>query len=133
MNCRTVIWGSVATVGIVLIAAGITLTQIGPGIVEDLVHEKLSLMDETSDGYKYFVSIKSCFEKISYFVQITPPIPVKANFTFFEVTNPDVLSNGGVPDLRGEQAEKILIQFTYKSNSQRGALTCLQSTERRGT
>jgi len=85
MKCRTVIWGSVATLGIVLIAAGITLTQIGPGIVEDLVHEKLSLMDETSDGYKYF---------------ITPPIPVKANFTFFEVTNPDVLSNGGVPDLR---------------------------------
>ena len=59
MKCRTVIWGSVATVGIILVAVGITLTQIGPGIVEDLVHEKLSLMDETSDGYKYFVSICS--------------------------------------------------------------------------
>ena len=56
MNCRTVIWGSVATLGVILIAAGITLTQIGDGIVEDLVHQKLSLTDETSDGYKYFVS-----------------------------------------------------------------------------
>ena len=57
MKCRTVIWGSVATLGIILVAAGITLTQIGPGIVEELVHEKLSLLDETSDGYQYFVSI----------------------------------------------------------------------------
>ena len=57
MKCRTVIWGSVATFGIILVAAGITLTQVGPGIVEDLVHEKLSLFDENSDGYKYFVSI----------------------------------------------------------------------------
>ena len=59
MNCRTVIWGSLATVGLILVAVGITLTQIGPGIVEDLVHDKLSLMDENSDGYKYFVSILS--------------------------------------------------------------------------
>ena len=59
MNCRTVIWGSLATVGLILVAVGITLTQIGPGIVEDLVHDKLSLMDENSDGYKYFVSIFS--------------------------------------------------------------------------
>ena len=57
MKCRTVIWGSVATLGIILVAAGITLTQIGPDIVEELVHEKLSLLDETSDGYQYFVSI----------------------------------------------------------------------------
>ena len=57
MNCRTVIWGSVATLGLILIAGGITLTQIGSDIVETLVHDKLSLMDETSDGYKYFVSI----------------------------------------------------------------------------
>ena len=56
MNCRRGIWGSVATLGVILIAAGITLTQIGDGIVEDLVHQKLSLTDETSDGYKYFVS-----------------------------------------------------------------------------
>ena len=61
MKCRMVIWGSVATLGVVLIAGGITLTQVGPGIVEDLVHEKLSLFDENSDGYKYFVSIYSCF------------------------------------------------------------------------
>ena len=61
MKCRTVIWGSVATLGVVLVAAGIALTQVGPGIVEELVHEKLSLFDETSDGYKYFVSIYSCF------------------------------------------------------------------------
>ena len=59
MNCRTVIWGSLATVGLILVAVGITLTQIGPGIVEDLVHDKLSLMDKNSDGYKYFVSIFS--------------------------------------------------------------------------
>merc|ERR1712212_89749 len=85
MNCRTVIWGSVATVGIILVAVGITLTQIGPGIVEDLVHEKLSLMDETSDGYKYF---------------ITPPISVKANFTFFEVTNKDAFYAGATPNLQ---------------------------------
>ena len=56
MNCRRVIWGSVATLGVILIAAGITLTQIGDGLVEDIVHGKLSLTDETSDGYKYFVS-----------------------------------------------------------------------------
>ena len=68
MKCRTVIWGSVATVGIVLIAAGIALTQIGSDIVEDLVHEKLSLMDETSDGYKYFVRIKSFLNKIILFL-----------------------------------------------------------------
>ena len=56
MNCRAVIWGSLATLGIILIAAGVALTQLGAGIVEDLVLEKLSLFDEESDGYKYFVS-----------------------------------------------------------------------------
>ena len=51
MNCRTVIWGSVAIIG-VLIAAGNTVTPIG----EDSVHKKVSLTDETSDMYRSFVS-----------------------------------------------------------------------------
>jgi len=103
MNCRTVIWGSVATLGVILIAAGITLTQIGDGIVEDLVHQKLSLTDETSDGYKYF---------------ITPPVPVKANFTFFEVTNPDDVTSGGVPNLR-ERGPYVFTEHREKRNINR--------------
>jgi len=101
MKCRTVIWSSVATVGIILVAVGITLTQIGPGIVEDLVHEKLSLMDETSDGYKYF---------------ITPPVAVKVNFTFFEVTNPDDVSSGrNKPNLQ-EKGPYVFIEHREKRN-----------------
>ena len=56
MNCRVVIWGSLAALGVILIAGGVTLTQIGGDLVEDIIHEKLSLFDEESDGYKYFVS-----------------------------------------------------------------------------
>ena len=105
MNCRRVIRGSVATLGVILIAAGITLTQIGDGLVEDIVHGKLSLTDETSDGYKYFVSNHFWPLKNYPFIplaQITPPVPVKANFTFFEVTNPEDVSSGGIPNLRGD-------------------------------
>jgi len=100
MKCRTVIWGSVATFGIILVAAGITLTQVGPGIVEDLVHEKLSLFDRKSDGYKYFIK---------------PPIPVKANFTFFEVTNPDEVSAGGIPNLK-EKGPYVFTEYREKKN-----------------
>ena len=39
-------------------------------------------------------------------MQIKPPIPVKANFTFFEVTNPVEVSAGEIPNLRGEQVWK---------------------------
>jgi len=107
MNCRTVIWGSVATLGVILIAAGITLTQIGDGIVEDLVHQKLSLTDETSDGYKYF---------------ITPPVPVKANFTFFEVTNPEDVSAGLTPNLQ-ERGPYVFTEHREKRNLLRNGTT----------
>ena len=56
MNCRVVIWGSLAALGVILIAGGVTLTQIGGDLVEEIIHGKLSLFDEESDGYKYFVS-----------------------------------------------------------------------------
>ena len=62
--------------------------------------------------FEHFYScFKSCHDILSssFFpcVQIKPPIPVKANFTFFEVTNPEELSTGGKPNLQGEQVKKI--------------------------
>ena len=56
MNCRIMIWGSPVTVGVILVAVGITITHVeAAAIVEDLVHDKLSLTDGTFDGYNYFV------------------------------------------------------------------------------
>ena len=60
MNCRIMIWGSPVTVGVILVAVGITITinithVEAAAIVEDLVHDKLSLTDGTFDGYNYFV------------------------------------------------------------------------------
>ena len=66
MNCRVVIWGSLAALGVLLITGGVTLTQIGDDLVEDILHGKLSLFDEESDGYKYFVSWRGIDEGLEF-------------------------------------------------------------------
>ena len=61
-----VIWGSLAALGVILIAGGVTLTQIGGDLVEEIIHGKLSLFDEESDGYKYFVRWRGICEVLEF-------------------------------------------------------------------
>lgn len=100
MLCRVVIWGSIATVGVILLVAGIVLNVLGDDIVEGIIHEKLDLFNEDSDGYKYFIK---------------PPVPVKVNFTFFEVTNPDKVMDGEIPELT-EKGPYVFIEHREKRN-----------------
>merc|ERR1719239_113435 len=101
MNCRIVISGSPVTLGVILVGFGITITHVGAaGIVQDLVHDELSLTDGTFDGYNYFV---------------TPPVPVKVNFTFFEVINGYEVSNGAKPFLQ-ERGPYVFAEQREKRN-----------------
>ena len=63
-------------------------------------------------------------------MQITPPIDVKANFTFFEVTNPDdVLSGQSKPNLQGEEGKKILTVAIF--SAEKGPYVFIEHREKR--
>jgi len=95
-----IIWGVVATLGVVLLVAGVVINLVGDDIVESIIHEKLDLFNEDSDGYKYFIK---------------PPVPVKVNFTFFEVKNPENISKGAKPILE-ERGPYVYIEHREKRN-----------------
>jgi len=79
----TILWGSVSAVGIVGIVVGVLTGWV---IKPSVLHGKLNLNNENSEGYEYF---------------ITPPVDVIIKFYFMEVTNSaDVLAGSAKPMLK---------------------------------
>jgi len=92
MKKATILWGSLAALGLVLVVSGVLAGWV---IKPSVLHSKLNLNDEDSEGYEYFIE---------------PPVDILIRFYFMQVGNAANI-------LAGEDVKPLLVEtgpYTYR-------------------